>query len=190
MKINPLDWVQYSFFIYIRLPGLWSWQTNIIHNRDGQSVGHSTDKRTDVGSRDFKIWKINSGLWAVVWAGKKMVWADYEQLLRPVFSIFRVNIFFENNLASALKSCIKPFFLISKFFLSPDKVKKTSFLRAKNLSVNTWRLGPDICSLIWCVVLYAIYSTTHQRSVEVQLGRYVSKKYFAGVIYGQKALMC
>ena len=48
---------------------------------------HTTDKRTDVWSRDFIIWKINSGLWAVVWAGlwNKRVWADYEQLLRPVF---------------------------------------------------------------------------------------------------------
>ena len=46
-----------------------------------------TDKRTDVWSRDFMIWKINSGLWAVVWAGlwNKRVWADYEQLFRPVF---------------------------------------------------------------------------------------------------------
>ena len=25
---------------------------------------------------------------------------------------------------------------------------ETSFFRAKNLSVNTWRSGPDICSLI------------------------------------------
>ena len=43
-----------------------------------------TDKRTDVWSRDF-------GLWAVAWAGQweKRVWADYEQLLRPVFSLFR-----------------------------------------------------------------------------------------------------
>ena len=31
-------------------------------------------------------------LWAFVWAGlcKKRVWADYEQLLRPIFSLFRV----------------------------------------------------------------------------------------------------
>ena len=28
-----------------------------------------TDKRTDVWSREFIIWKINSGKWAVVWAG-------------------------------------------------------------------------------------------------------------------------
>ena len=50
-----------------------------------------TDKRTDVWSQQFPIWKINSGLWAVVWAGmwNKRVWADYEQLLRPVFSLFQ-----------------------------------------------------------------------------------------------------
>ena len=29
----------------------------------------NTDKRTDVWSRDFLIWKINFGLWAVAWAG-------------------------------------------------------------------------------------------------------------------------
>ena len=52
----------------------------------------ATDKRTDVLSLDFIIWKINSGLWAVVWAGlwNKRVWADYEQLLRPVFQFFYV----------------------------------------------------------------------------------------------------
>ena len=39
-----------------------------------------TDKRTDVWSRDFMIWIINFGLWAVAWAGQweKRVWADYE----------------------------------------------------------------------------------------------------------------
>ena len=47
-----------------------------------------TDKRTDVWSRDFIIWKINSGLWSVVWAGlwNKRVWADYERILRAFFS--------------------------------------------------------------------------------------------------------
>ena len=62
---------------------------------DWQKIASSnvryTDKRTDVWSWDFIIWKINSGLWAVVWAGlwNKRVWAEYEQLLRPVFSLFR-----------------------------------------------------------------------------------------------------
>ena len=34
-----------------------------------------------------------------------------------------------------------------KIFLT-WKSEKNSFFRAKNLSVNTWRSGPDICSLI------------------------------------------
>ena len=56
------------------------------------SSATTTDKRTDVWSRDFIIWKINSGQWAVVWAGlwNKRVWADYEQFLRPFFLSFYV----------------------------------------------------------------------------------------------------
>ena len=30
---------------------------------------YTTDKRTDVWSRDSMRWKINFGLWAVAWAG-------------------------------------------------------------------------------------------------------------------------
>ena len=50
----------------------------------------NTDKRTDVWSRNFMIWKIDFGLWAVAWAGpwEKGVWADSEQLFWVVFSIF------------------------------------------------------------------------------------------------------
>ena len=49
-----------------------------------------TDKRTDVWSQNFLIWKINFGLWAVAWAGlwEKGVWVDSEQLFWLVFSIF------------------------------------------------------------------------------------------------------
>ena len=48
-----------------------------------------TDKRTDVWSRNFLIWKINFGLWAVAWAGlwEKGVWADSEQVFWVFFSI-------------------------------------------------------------------------------------------------------
>ena len=44
--------------------------------------GYPTDKRTDVWSRNFLIWEINFGLWAVAWAGpwEKGVWVDSEQL--------------------------------------------------------------------------------------------------------------
>ena len=73
----------------------------------------STDKRTDVWSRNFLIWEINFGLWAVAWAGpwEKGVWADSEQLFWVVFSIFhgqkKNEKKIENIVASALKSCIE-----------------------------------------------------------------------------------
>ena len=58
------------------------------------------------------------------------------------FQFFRVKKnfenFFENTIASALKSCIiKNIKKISKNFFYPEKVKKPVFFRAKNLSVNT-----------------------------------------------------
>ena len=57
---------------------------------------------------EMKIWAVGCGLgWPVL----KKVWADYEQLLREVFSTFcgqkRKKKFFENIVASALKSCIE-----------------------------------------------------------------------------------
>ena len=50
----------------------------------------TTDKGTDVWSRNFLIWKIIFGLWADAWAGmwEKGVWADSEQLFWVFFSIF------------------------------------------------------------------------------------------------------
>jgi hypothetical protein len=78
------------------------------------------------------IWRINFGLWAVAWAGlwKKRVWADYEQLLRPVFPLFWgqnfFNFFFENTIASALKSCMVKIF----FFFEISFSEKTYFFRA------------------------------------------------------------
>ena len=42
------------------------------------------------------------------WTVKKKVWADYEQLLRPIFLSFHgQKIQFENIVGSALKSCIE-----------------------------------------------------------------------------------
>ena len=56
---------------------------------------------------EMKIWAVGCGLgWTVL----KKVWADYEQLLREVFSTFcgqKKKNFFENIVASALKSCIE-----------------------------------------------------------------------------------
>ena len=55
-----------------------------------------------------RFWAVGCGLgWAVV----KKVWADYEQLLREVFSTFcgqkKKKKIIENIVASALKSCIE-----------------------------------------------------------------------------------
>ena len=76
------------------------------------------------------------------------LWATFEVR----FFTFRVKFFFfffKNPIASALKICIIPYSQKSflRTFLTPKKWKN-SFFRAKNLSVNTWRSRPDICSLI------------------------------------------
>ena len=65
--------------------------------------------------------------------GKKRVGTDYEQLLSAFFHVFGVKIFififFENTIASALKSCIIPFLQKknSKFFSSQKSEKKCVF---------------------------------------------------------------
>ena len=69
----------------------------------------TTDKETDDSWDIFIIWKINSGL---VWAAKPVLWkkfgANYEQLLKPFFMFsWAKNRFFENIVASALKSWIE-----------------------------------------------------------------------------------
>ena len=84
----------------------------------------------------------------MVWAGlwNKRVWADYEHLLRPIFSFFGGWDFFWKHYSICSE---KLQFFFYKIFLTPEKVKKTPrFFRAKNLSVNTRRSEPDICSLI------------------------------------------
>ena len=55
----------------------------------------------------IEIW---AGLGPVGITEKKTIWADYEQLLRPVFSSFRgqkETKKIKNIVASALRSCIK-----------------------------------------------------------------------------------
>ena len=49
-----------------------------------------------------------------------------------------------------------------EIFLTPDHSCKIFF----------WYLPNGTSTDLWCVVLYATYSTTHQRSVGVQFGRY------------------
>ena len=82
---------------------------------DWQKIASSnvryTDKRTDVWSRDFIIWKINSGLWAAgLDSGKKWSGPIMSNFWGPFFHFFGVKKcflkFFENTIASALKSYI------------------------------------------------------------------------------------
>ena len=67
-----------------------------------------------------QFWAVGCGL---SWTVGKRVWADYEQLLRPVFHFFSVKkfifYFFENTIASALKSCI-----FNTFFTKIEKTPK------------------------------------------------------------------
>ena len=60
------------------------------------SKDEATDKRTDVWSRDFIIWKINSGLWAGLDCEKKKIW-----IIRNYFRIFW------RHCRVLLKSCIE-----------------------------------------------------------------------------------
>ena len=108
---------------------------------------YATDKRTDVY---FIIWKINSGLWAVVWVGlwnKKglgQLWATLEaRFLKFLWKKTNQTFFWK-------------YFRVRTEKLHKKKVNKSQknfgkyflFTMGKNLSVNTWRTGPDICSLI------------------------------------------
>ena len=104
------------------------------------------------------LWAVGCGLWAVVWAElwNKRVWANYEQLLRAGFSCFWgqkiILIFFENTTYSDRTEKLHNTLFYKKFFLiffDPENTKNTHlFGGADNLSVNTWRSWPDICSLI------------------------------------------
>ena len=99
-----------------------------------------TDKRTDVWSRDFIIWKINFGLWAVAWAGlwNKRVWADYEQLFWAFFSIFHG----EKKIILAMKNWKNR--QIKLLVIGPDP-----FIPQPKIDFPYYEIsGPDICSLI------------------------------------------
>ena len=96
--------------------------------------------RNNVWSRDFIIWKTNSGLWAGLW--NQRVWADYEQLLRPAFLRFyerkiNLKLFWKYFKVHPEKLHRKKVNKSQKNSESIFYEGKTSFFRAKNLSVNT-----------------------------------------------------
>ena len=85
-----------------------------------------TDKRTNVWCRDFMIWKIIFGMWAVGWTeGKKgpgWLWAAFEARFFTFLGSKKLKKNFENTIASALKSCIekkvKKYIFFGFFFFS------------------------------------------------------------------------
>ena len=110
-----------------------------------------TDKETDESWEIFIIWKINFGLWAMGWAGlwKKKVWADYEQLLRPVFMGKLLFILFWKYCRVHTEKLHKiKVYKSQKLLGSIFYSGKTSFFKAKNLSVSTKTLWSVLCLLL------------------------------------------
>ena len=81
----------FSCDLYANFMTCWSRREKLEFKNFMSACNGNTDKRTDVWFHDFMIRKINFGLWAVAWSElwNKRVWANYEQFLRPVFSLFR-----------------------------------------------------------------------------------------------------
>ena len=98
------------------------------------------------------LWYEKSILGCGLWSGLDCEIKGYNaQLLRPVLLLFRGKKIFLDFLwkhYSVSTEKLHNTFLIEKIDFWPRKSVKTSFFRAKNLSVNAWRSGPDICSLI------------------------------------------
>ena len=62
---------------------------------------------------EYEIW----AYFGPVGNTEKKFWADYEQLLRALFSCFQGQNFFLNIVASAIKSCIISFIIFVIFFI-------------------------------------------------------------------------
>ena len=59
-----------------------------------------------------------------------------------------------------------------KRFKVPQLTHESFLTIDHSCKIFFWYLPNWTSTNLWCVVLYATYSTTHQRSVEVQFGRY------------------
>ena len=59
-----------------------------------------------------------------------------------------------------------------KRFKLPQLTHESFLTIDHSCKIFFWYLPNWTSTNLWCVVLYATYSTTHQRSVEVQFGRY------------------
>ena len=86
---------------------------------------------------------------------------------------------------------------VHSVYSTPAKGSKFKVKNVSSCTTNTWKIF-DHRSLLQNIYLISakpnfhrplVFSTTHQRSVEVQFVQ-ISKKKFAGVVYSQKSLMC
>ena len=59
-----------------------------------------------------------------------------------------------------------------KRFKLPQLTHESFLTLHHSCKIFFWYLPNWTSTNLWCVVLYVTYSTTHQRSVEVQFGRY------------------
>ena len=77
------------------------------------------------------------------------LWATFEAHFFTFSGSKKDLEFFWKHYSFSTENLLNTFFykkILKKF--DPEKVKKTSFFRAINLSVNAWRSGLDICSFI------------------------------------------
>ena len=100
-----------------------------------------------LGTYLYVIWKINSGLWTGLDCEKKglgRLWASFEVHFLSFHGQYINSKFFEIIVGSALKriKVNKSKKKLGRIFYGG----KTSFFRAKNLSVNTWR---HLFSYLW-----------------------------------------
>ena len=75
-----------------------------------------------------------------------------------------------------------------KRFKLPQQTHESFLTIDRSFKIFVWYLPNWTSTNLWCVVLYAAYSTRHQRSVEVQFGRYQKNILQGG--YMVKKLSC
>ena len=73
---------------------------------------------------------------------------------------------------SAVNDSLSLVYVWGKRFKLPQLTHESFLTIDHSCKIFFWYLPNWTSTNLWCVVLYVTYSTTHQRSVEVQFGRY------------------
>ena len=105
------------------------------------------------------IWKINSGLWSGLEFERKGFGSIMSNFWGKSFKVFMDNSkFFWKYVRVRTEELNR--IKVKKRQKNEESIfygEKNQFFRDKNLSVNTWRSGPYICSLICEVILSYCY---------------------------------